>query len=345
MTEKILSYAIGIGFEKSDDDDIYGEDSFNREYVKYIDKEKSAIEYGKDIIDMLNAYDLSDDEINRYRYLNHSVCFSSLIYDQVVTNKKCFYCKKDIQETNLRKDKSFDFPALFSKSIFFNDFLTHQLYECSFCGWWTIHIEQIAYEIGGILVDRKFILGSLSEYDISDFDLPIKLAREYLKEHPKIISNYDPFKFELLIKDCFEDLYGNCEVIHMGGRKDRGIDLKIVKNNKITALVQIKRRQNININESVDVIRSLHGVMLREHVPNGIIVTTARNYTKDAYEEKKVKSFPNTYSMQLLKFDDVLDLLNLKTKAPFSPWKDYYHKYNNNEMKFDKRRVDIQTDI
>lgn len=39
---------------------------------------------------------------------------------------------------------------------------------------------------------------------------------------------YDPYRCEELLADCLRDVYGACEILKLGGRKDEGVDIKAV---------------------------------------------------------------------------------------------------------------------
>jgi hypothetical protein len=47
---------------------------------------------------------------------------------------------------------------------------------------------------------------------------------------------------------------GDCEVVHLGGRKDGGIDIKAVRGDGRTTLIQVKRRSDFGRREGVQVI-------------------------------------------------------------------------------------------
>ncbi|MBE0639409.1 MAG: restriction endonuclease [Bacteroidales bacterium] len=306
-------------------EDPYGIEMMEEEYVRLVTFEKDR-EYTNDEKELIQMFDyLSQSDIDSILHEFKFKCLASIIHQQIEMYKTCFYCNSLLHKETL-VSKGEQVGILYES--WKGDSITDIVYSCNNCGWWVIH-RKYCHEGGIFTLDNDkslYIVGSVMDYNIHDINIPIKLARNYLKKNPKDLANINPFRFELLIKDCFEDLYGNCEIVHMGYRKDRGIDLKIIRNNKKTVLVQVKRRADYSKNEGVDVVRSLNGVLFREGLSEGIIVTTAKGFTKDAISETQVMPKYETYSMKLFSFDNIIDLLNLSEINPYLPWEKFYNR-------------------
>ncbi len=154
--------------------------------------------------------------------------------------------------------------------------------------------------------------------------MPIYDLRRHLRIHNIDLANVNPTIFEKLMGDCIRSAFGPCEVIHVGGTADGGIDLKLVQNDKTTFLVQVKRRSNLSRHEGVQVVRELNGVLFREGAAKGMVITTAAGFTKAALEETKVKTPTKVqYDMRLLAFNDIVEMLNLPSPDPYEPWQGY----------------------
>lgn len=224
----------------------------------------------------------------------------------------CIYCNANLYKAKLgEKYKGFFTPI--EKYLY--------LYYCINCGWWLIErLEEEIHFTGNHFIYNK-IEGVVKHYNIDSYEVPIIDLRNYLKKHPNDIALVNPYRFELLMQDCFKDYFGSCEVVHVGRSGDGGIDLKIIQNNKETFLVQVKRRLDITKNEGPLVVRELNGVLFRENIPKGIIVTTAKGFTRSAYKETNVKTpTKRKYVMKLMAFDDVVSMLNLPKLDPYKPW-------------------------
>lgn len=243
-----------------------------------------------------------------------------IIPEKPKSPENCRYCNTRLNKTELgRKYKGF-----FTVTEKYLD-----LYYCINCGWWFLErLEEESHFTGNHFI-VNVIEGAVKYYNVDSYDVPIVELRNYLKRHPNDVAYVDPYRFELLMQDCFKDYFGPSEVIHLGKSGDGGIDLKIVKNNKETVLVQVKRRFDITKNEGPKVVRELNGVLFRDNIAKGIVVTTAKSFTKAAMKETNVKTpTKKRYCMKLLAFDDFVAMLNLPRIEPYEPWQKYLDELN-----------------
>lgn len=195
-------------------------------------------------------------------------------------------------------------------------------YRCGKCGWWKAQKTSDTGMFGNYLIPS--IHGVAQAYTPSDVDVPIRELREFLAKKPNYLSEIDPTVFEKLMADCFRLNYGPCDVIHLGGTGDGGVDLKLVLGDKTRYLIQVKRRSDLNSTEGVGVVRELNGVLFREGCAKGMVVTTAKKYSQAAYKETNIKTpTDESYEIQLLAFDDVVSMLGIKSTTPYEPW--IYH--------------------
>jgi hypothetical protein len=108
------------------------------------------------------------------------------------------------------------------------------------------------------------------------------------------------------------------------GSKDRGIDLVLVRTNELPYLVQVKRRSNLERSEGVDVVRLHNGVLFREGIPRGMIVTTAKAFTKSAHSEREVKTGTSEpYELELFARGHIIEWLRLDFPEPYCPWRSH----------------------
>ena len=194
------------------------------------------------------------------------------------------------------------------------------LFVCDHCGWW-----QLITGSGGFgFKSCKTHRGCLKKYPVDSLDVPLADLRAYLRHHPTDVAHVNPTAFERLMGDCLKDKYGPCEVLHVGGTADRGIDLILIKSDEESYLIQVKRRSNLKSSESVRVVRELNGVLFRENIAKGMVITTASHFTKAALDETTVWTpTGQSYDMQLLTYRDVIDLFNIEPSNPYQPWFQY----------------------
>jgi hypothetical protein len=190
---------------------------------------------------------------------------------------------------------------------------------CEQCGFW--HTRELRYLEAIGEEDVCYFIGQVRHYDIASKEIPIDALRRFLVKHPRHLAHIHPTAFELLMRDCIRDAYAPCEVIHIGGTADGGIDLKLVTSDQDTFLIQVKRRGNLGRKESVRVVRELNGVLFRENAAKGMVITTASAFTRNAVAETHVRTpTKHTYYVQLLAFDDVVTMLHVPRTETNQPW-------------------------
>lgn len=122
--------------------------------------------------------------------------------------------------------------------------------QCNRCGWWAVEHEETPID-ADIDEHRSYAYAVLREFDPLALDVPMKRARDYLGRHPHKLARFDPFRFEELMADCLKDYFGEAEIIKVGGRRDGGIDLKVIRTGDVSVLVQVKRRADFARREGV----------------------------------------------------------------------------------------------
>lgn len=229
----------------------------------------------------------------------------------------CLYCGAALirQRTD---DISHEDASLTTLDVWF-----YETGHCLRCGWWQLSYIDDYMSFTGASSAVRHAYGVMRQFDPLALDTPLTLARDFLARNPHRLARFDPFRFEDLMADCLRDYFGDANIVKLGGRRDGGIDIKAVHANGETTLIQTKRRSDFARRESVTVIRELHGVMLREGVPSGMVISTAGGYSADARAEvTRIGRRLRHYSMELLCFSDVVDLLGRRV-TPSAPWRDF----------------------
>lgn len=195
------------------------------------------------------------------------------------------------------------------------------LCQCRTCGWWKLlDLEGVSGGWGFKTIQSYTSVAT--HFRASDLDVPIALLRRYLSEHPADVAHTDPVAFEHLVADCLRDGFAPCEVVHMGGPNDGGVDLCLILSDSSSYFVQVKRRMKIHRNEGVEVVRTLNGVLFQRGVPTGMVVTTAKGFSRAAHEATAVSS-PTIapYDMKLIAFEELVSMLRLTPSCPYEPWR------------------------
>lgn len=161
----------------------------------------------------------------------------------------------------------------------------------------------------------------IKRFNWADKELPSSYLKEYLKEQPALIRDTHHTAFEKLVGDFLKDIYGPIEITHVGGSHDGGRDLYGILTTGEEFLVEVKRRTKSGSVESVDTVRRLLGVMIREGIHRGVIVTSADTFSPDAVEFSIPKEGSSVfYQFDLLKYQDLVQWLNLSNDHDNAPW-------------------------
>lgn len=161
------------------------------------------------------------------------------------------------------------------------DELTTESSVCNRCGFWT-YINLC--EANGKLT-CKALTSRVKEFDITDLNAPIQGMIKWLKMYPKDMYYVHPRTFELVVRDILNDYLG-CELCLTKTTRDGGIDLIGFDSVNGKFVVEVKRYAQHN-RIGVKVVRQIAGVLLRENVQRGIIVSTSE-FTHDAKKEAEV---------------------------------------------------------
>lgn len=154
--------------------------------------------------------------------------------------------------------------------------------KCSNCGWWAFEEElpveqdkEDSYHARSIY--RRAVL---REYSIAGSEAPILSLRQHLIRHPNALYSMTPTRLEELVGAVFGEFL-NCEAIHVGGPNDEGIDVVLVNGDR-QYVVQVKRRLSDSVTEAVSTIREFLGAMVLGNSLQGLFVTTANRFSKQA---------------------------------------------------------------
>ena len=186
-----------------------------------------------------------------------------------------------------------------------------RLLRCESCGWWGVEEKGSDTDNKEYYFGFHFLVSAVCKwYDTSDKDAPTRALCDYFRGKDETdFKAIHPFGFERLISECLRYEFGPCEVHHVGadgGSGDGGVDIYMIKDDT-TWLVQVKRRLN-DKPEPVESIRLLNGVLLREGHHRGMVVTSAKSFSKNANVEKSI-STPGPYEVRLVDRGGVIDML------------------------------------
>lgn len=157
-------------------------------------------------------------------------------------------------------------------------------------------------------------------------ELPDGCAAELaqaLRQSPHRWHETTPTGLERFVANIFRANYGPCEVMHMGGTGDGGIDVLFIRGDGIRVPIQVKRRASPLKHESVSTIRELLGTMTIEGVRTGIVVSTATGFTAPAVDAAAAAR-KQGYVVELVN-RSILDEM-VGPLVPHRPWQNLFER-------------------
>ena len=175
------------------------------------------------------------------------------------------------------------------------------------CGWWSL--SQLRHYVERCYAYSVIYAGCAKRFDLSLSTTPIEILRYELARTPRLVHGLHHSSFERLMEQCIRDKFPGSTVRHVGRTGDGGIDLYAVIDDE-PCLIQVKRRIRPVRTEGPAVVRELKGVLVREGVWRGIVVTTANHFTASARAELANKlPLSKPLVIDLIDYHGVIELL------------------------------------
>jgi hypothetical protein len=191
---------------------------------------------------------------------------------------------------------------------------------CQRCSHWEFN----GFEGGNKCMDSSSTLMAASVAAKFDERLPLGCSSELaqaLRRDPKRWHGLSPDVMERFIADVFKANYRNCEVIHVGGPNDRGIDIIFIDDNQTKWLIQVKRRQRSGKAEGFATLQSVLGTLALEGERHGIIATCADYFSHQARQHAR-RASAKGFTVELMD-KGVLDRM-IGALIPRSPWIQFF---------------------
>jgi restriction endonuclease Mrr len=150
---------------------------------------------------------------------------------------------------------------------------------CPNCQWWCIFVrdKEVDHASQNLLERIDVYEGIIKRFNVSQADIPLGFLRAYLEKHPDKIHSVNTHTFEHLVGDVYKDFY-DCEVKHVGGPGDNGIDLIAIISDE-PHVIQTKRREHTGHIEGVAIVREFIGALIAADINKGFVVTTAQDFS------------------------------------------------------------------
>ena len=144
---------------------------------------------------------------------------------------------------------------------------------------------------------------------------------QVLRRDHRSWQSVNPGRFERFVRDVFRANHTGCEVRHVGGPGDGGVDVLLVDDNKRRWLIQVKRRVYPSRPERFSTIQSILGTLALEGERHGMVVTTADAFSHYA-KRASARAASRGYIVELID-RGMLDRM-LGRLIPVAPWRAAY---------------------
>lgn len=190
---------------------------------------------------------------------------------------------------------------------------------CEACGWWSVFKTFIDGDEDYAPITTKVYFSILKKYKISDKNPTLEFLDRELRKNPSAIEKMNKTAFEKYMQDILQEHYGK-RVYHVGRSNDGGIDLLMIENSERT-LVQVKNRM-LHKSEGSPVVRDLMGAMLQKNTFNGLILSTGRHFTPQAWKTaKEALGHGKVQKIEFKNCTQILEMIDAVSSNREEPWK------------------------
>jgi hypothetical protein len=238
----------------------------------------------------------------------------------------CLYCNAQMQIVDTFTNRT---PSGFGGATARGGTETRaSVHICESCGWWYIlcehdHVAPIIPPVGefATIVYESI----LKRFRVDDQKVPLEALRAHLERSKSDVYNVDTRLFENLIANIYADYFPHCQVRHVGGPGDNGIDIYAVLKEK-PCVIQVKRRSSPGQAEGPSVVRELVGVMFSEGVKHAHLVTTADRFTKAAFKAARRQHLKRSKcQIELIALPELRAMLEVANKRLRSAWQEAWN--------------------
>ena len=192
------------------------------------------------------------------------------------------------------------------------------LWYCRNCRFWQARLYSDPFRSCMPPPDYWAYISKLREFNPIPEGCDAELAL-HIRLNPDLLHSFDPIHFEKFVADVFRANYTNAEVLHVGKPYDGGVDVLLIDDSKEQWLIQVKRRKSKNHSEGIDTIRNVLGAMHLNGVRRGIVVSTAKQFSKYA-RQGAGRAKAGEYPMIIQLVDKEIFNKMLDPILPDRPW-------------------------
>ena len=185
---------------------------------------------------------------------------------------------------------------------------------CSACGFWRCVSEH----------DEETTVTIPYVSDFTDGQNIASLAplAQIIARQPDRLLTMNPKQLEVFVGSILRE-HMACDVYHVGGTGDDGVDLlAIVKDEPL--VVQVKRRSRQNAVEGIDVVKLLFASGMGQGIRNGMVVSTAQRFSRAALTWTNLSTLHELkFRFRLVDLQSFLSMIRAVRHDGPEPWEQH----------------------
>ena len=207
-------------------------------------------------------------------------------------------------------------------------------YACDNCGFWKFHLNDL---VGNSYTTIPHV--KRFDYEQKVFSLS-HLSKEIFANREKIYS-MNPTNFEIFVGSILSDFL-DCEVHHIGKSGDDGIDLLALVSDS-PLMIQVKRRSSASATEGIDVVKLLFASAFAQGGNNGMVVTSAKSFTKPAVTWTQSPRIIDTgFKLDLIDINSLMSMMDAVAKKDTPhPWQLHHNRLRHFDNIQDKKHYEL----
>jgi hypothetical protein len=218
--------------------------------------------------------------------------------------KVCPYCGETLKRPVVHDNLA---AAARVTSVFYT-----YLEICEVCGFWR-------REFGDSLTGTVWTLPYTRSFQPESHVPALRALAEQISNSPDRLYSLSPTSFELFVGTVLRD-FMDCEVKHVGGTSDRGVDLLVI-DGEPPLLVQVKRRSRPDSHEGVEVVKNMFASLYAAGQSRGMVVTSANRFTRGARAwVRNPVLVRDSFTLDLVDVNRLIDMTRRSIPAVESAW-------------------------
>ncbi|MEM6891063.1 MAG: restriction endonuclease [Pseudomonadota bacterium] len=207
-----------------------------------------------------------------------------------INETTCEYCGG---RTKVVDDRSFTYSMPAYREVYC---------VCEICGFWRNRYEDT---IGNNVISAPLI----SQFDPENETVSLLHLSEEVSKNAEKIYSMDPRQFEVFVGSVISE-HSDCEVYHVGGTGDDGVDLIAIVSDRPN-LIQVKRRADPQAVEGIDVVKLLFASAFGQGQMSGTVITSAQRFSKPAKEWSRNRALKDLrFDLELLAINDLIHMVD-----------------------------------